>query len=156
MQIGERLVERFNAKWQTADNGCWLWTASLAGKGYGQLKIPGERKQVYAHRLAWLIHRGPIPDGKEVCHDCDTPRCVNPDHLFVGTRRDNQQDMKAKGRHLYGERNAMAKLTNKKVREIRRLNGARLSQRQIAKIFGVSPMTIGRVIRGERWANVPG
>jgi hypothetical protein len=92
----------------------------------------------------------------DVRHDCDNPRCVNPDHLFVGTRRDNLQDMKAKGRHLYGERNSQAKLTNKKVREIRRLWGGGATQRHIAKLFDVAPITISRIIRGERWASVPG
>ena len=151
------LVDRFNAKWERADNGCWLWTASTAGRGYGQLKIPGERKQIYAHRLSWLINRGPVPEGRMVLHRCDTPRCVNPEHLFLGVAKDNQQDMKAKRRHLYGERNGNAKLTGEKVLRIRRQHAlGGVTQRELAKLYDVAPMTISRIIRGERWASVPG
>jgi hypothetical protein len=78
------------------ESGCWLWLGSVSSGGYGQLKIGGKLHR--AHRLAWIVFRGPIPAGMMVCHRCDVPLCVNPDHLFVGTARDNFRDCLAKGR----------------------------------------------------------
>lgn len=81
--------------------GCWLWTASTA-KGYGQIRIGG--KSTSTHRAAYEAFKGPIPTGLHVCHRCDTPICINPDHLFLGTPRDNAQDKVAKGRAAAQER----------------------------------------------------
>lgn len=82
---------------------CWLWTASVSGGGYGQFIAHG--KLIVASRYSWEIHYGIIPDGMLVCHHCDTPSCVNPSHLFLGTELDNKRDMKEKGRSAHGERN---------------------------------------------------
>lgn len=76
--------------------GCWEWQGTRDRAGYGQAKAG--RKTVRAHRLSWRIHRGVIPDGFIICHKCDNPPCVRPDHLFVGTHQDNSQDMMNKGR----------------------------------------------------------
>lgn len=76
--------------------GCWNWTGFINPKGYGQLSF--KRRTVRAHRLAWALAYGPIPDGLCVCHRCDNRRCVRPDHLFIGTNLDNMRDMVAKGR----------------------------------------------------------
>lgn len=150
-----KLKERFDAKWrEDPKTGCWIWTASIAGKGYGQLKIPGARRQVYAHRLAWELAYGPIPEGFLVCHRCDTPRCVNPAHLFLGSHADNLQDMASKDRHLKGERNAQAKMTEAQVEEVFDLRAAAWSQREIAERFGVGQMNICRILRGDRWRHV--
>lgn len=79
------------------NSGCWLWAASLRPvSGYGQLRIGASVK--FAHRVSYALHRGPIPAGLFVCHHCDTPSCVNPDHLFLGTAKDNAQDSLRKGR----------------------------------------------------------
>lgn len=87
----------FNAKWMPEPNsGCWLWTANIGRNGYGQIQI--KRRPVPAHRAAWELFKGPIPKGMHVCHRCDTPACVNPDHLFLGTMSDNIKDSYAKGR----------------------------------------------------------
>ena len=88
-------LRRFNEKVRKTD-GCWLWTASVVSDGYGQMWLG--RTMVRAHRLSYEIHKGPVPKGLFVCHRCDVPRCVNPDHLFVGTNQDNQRDSASKGR----------------------------------------------------------
>lgn len=85
-------------KYVAKSDGCWLWTASTNHWGYGQLSCPG-RSYLRAHRLSYEMHVGPIPDGLFVCHRCDVPACVRPDHLFLGTPKDNVDDMVAKGRH---------------------------------------------------------
>lgn len=153
--ISDELKQRFWAKVavRTAKK-CWLWTASTAGRGYGQIKAPGERRQHYSHRLAYELHYGPIPDGKKVLHRCDTPRCCNPDHLFLGNSGDNARDMAQKGRHLYGERNTQHVLTEREVHRIFDLVEQGKSQASIARALGVGPMTVSRIVRGERWRHV--
>jgi hypothetical protein len=83
-------------------SGCWLWTASLGPKGYGQISafIDGCRRLWRAHRLAWRLFRGTIPTDRYVLHSCDTPCCINPDHLWLGTQADNLADNRRKGRPM--------------------------------------------------------
>ncbi len=93
------LAERFADKWAPEPNtGCWLWTGATNGR-YGQIHAggrPGTHQR--AHRISWELHHGPIPAGMFVLHKCDTPACVNPDHLFLGTQQDNLSDASNKGR----------------------------------------------------------
>lgn len=149
------LIERFHEKWAlNPRTGCWEWTASIAGKGYGQIKLPGERRQIYAHRLAYLIFYGELPEDRMVCHTCDNPRCVRPSHLFLGSAADNLGDMRDKDRHLRGERNAKAKLTDDKVRHMHRLSAEGVSQGRIAAMMGVSQGVVWRILHGESWAHI--
>lgn len=152
--MDQRLIERFNLKYCKDDSGCWIWTASVAGKGYGQIKLPGQRKQIYAHRLSYMIHKGEDPGKKHICHTCDNPRCVNPEHLFIGTSQDNHDDMKAKGRHTFGEKSATAKLSEGQVKQIKTLLKEKIPQMLISKIFGVSQIQISRINTGQRWAHI--
>ncbi len=78
------------------NTGCWLWTAGMRLNGYGQVKI--RRVNQLAHRVSYQVHVGPMPEGMCVCHKCDVPCCVNPDHLFLGTQADNMRDRDRKGR----------------------------------------------------------
>lgn len=108
----EEILERFIDKFIPEPNsGCWLWTAYTLPKGYGRIKVDG--KAVLAHRVSHELHVGPIPEGLHVLHRCDTPSCVNPDHLFLGTPQDNMTDKMQKGRHvaLKGSEHVRAKLT---------------------------------------------
>lgn len=135
------------------NSGCLLWTAAMVTMGYGNVKFRGQIQG--AHRAAWKLFRGPIPKGLFVCHRCDTRLCVNVDHLFLGTPRDNVRDMMSKRRDIFcGERNRASKLTENAVHEILKLRDTGLSTYKIAAIFQVAPATIGKVVRGEAWKTV--
>lgn len=93
--------ERFNAKWQPHPRrGCWMWTGARSQGIYGSLTV--NDRTVQAHRVSWELNNGLIPENAHVLHRCDTPACVNPDHLFLGTHTDNMRDRKAKGRARNG------------------------------------------------------
>jgi hypothetical protein len=97
-------LARFWSKVRKSD-GCWEWTASKRFKGYGAFVWPSESGDIVqgrAHRFSWLVHRGEIPPGMCCLHKCDNPACVNPDHLWLGTKAENNRDMIAKGRRVVG------------------------------------------------------
>lgn len=143
------LVERFEEKYEPSPNGCWEWTASLNQRsGYGQFRLRGS--MVHAHRVSWELYRSPINIGLHVLHRCDNRRCVNPEHLFLGTNDDNMADMVAKGRQAKGVRHGSAKLTPSQVAEIRGLAGT-MFQHDIAAQFGISKQQVGHIVRGEQW-----
>jgi hypothetical protein len=127
---------------------CWVWTGPLTGDGYGRIRQkPHDHK---AHRIGWHLRFGAIPDGLCALHRCDNRRCVNPDHLFLGTRPDNSADMVAKRRSTRGERNPAARLRTADVIAIRRQLVGGVRTRELAASYGVSPQTIRR-LRGRRF-----
>lgn len=98
MPLAAPLFERF-WRYVAKGDGCWLWVGSKNGPGYGKIGAGGKGgRTVMAHRISWEIANGPVPEGLHVCHHCDVPACVRPDHLFVGTRSDNMRDAESKGR----------------------------------------------------------
>ena len=131
--------------------GCWIWMGATRD-GYGVIKR--HKKQKSVHRLLWeLFFHKEIPIGMQACHHCDTPSCVKPHHVFLGTNADNTQDMIRKGRKFitFGDTNGQPKLTNEKVRKIRSLN---LTQNKIAKLFRVSETTISLIRTRKRWNHI--
>lgn len=140
-------------------NGCIIWKGTTEAGGYGQIGR-GRRGSgmVRAHRLAWEFANGPIPDGLCVLHKCDVRRCVNPEHLFLGTKKDNAQDMLRKGRarhvpHL-GEDNGTAKLTEQDVQKVRKRHGNGETHVAIAASLGVRPTAIWSIVHGKSWKHV--
>src|SRR5262249_43761985 len=156
----EKYVER-----QSRDD-CWPWRGALNNNGYGVLKVAG--KNARAHRLAWTLEHGPIPNGLNVLHRCDNPPCCNPAHLFLGTLADNSADAARKGRMCHGDRHhsraqrelrprgeqhRQAKLTDGDVLAIRQLYRDGHSQRELARRFGVSKSAVGCLVRGQTWTH---
>lgn len=137
-------------------NQCWLWTGRRTARGYGVLTVRG--RKVKAHRLAYRLHHGAIPNGLNVLHKCDNPICVNPTHLFLGTHADNVLDMMQKGRISRGEDRPAAKLTEEIVRYARRVYRAghpEFGARPLARRFGVSQPCMQNAISGRTWGWLP-
>ncbi len=131
--------KRFMKKINKINNGCWEWKACLRGK-YGLFSVNG--KGIDAHRWSYIRWNGLIPEGFFVCHSCDNPKCVNPEHLFLGTHEENMRDASEKGRL------SKNKLTKRKVVNIRKSN---LSCRELAKKYDVWDSTIRRIRNNQSW-----
>ena len=158
---------RFWEKVRRGD-GCWEWQGHRNKDGYGQFQIGYKRWM--AHRFSWFLHFGGDPGALYVCHHCDNPACVRPDHLFLGTAADNSIDAWLKGRiprgamtpvvlHpenvARGERHHNSRLTDDLVRALReRYATGQYTHTSLAREYGVSPMTVGRVVRRELWRHV--
>lgn len=135
------------------NGNCWLFTSQMDKHKYGQFKI-SRGKNILAHRYSLILKTG--VDHPDLCaaHICDVPRCVNPDHLFWATHKENQQDMTRKGRGRIGNRNGRAKLTEQDVIEIKRLLAAGEMQKDVAKQFGVYPTVISKIHIGKLWKHI--
>lgn len=148
------LEDRFWSKVaRGAEEECWLWIGATQVNGYGYLGATLGRPQLKAHRLSYELNKGPITEGMLVCHRCDNPPCVNPAHLFLGTKADNSADMVEKGRspNRNGLRNPHVKVTAEQVVEIRRLGEEGLTQQSIGARFGISQVQAGKIIKGKAW-----
>lgn len=150
----DTLPDRFWKKVQKAgEDECWNWTGATQAFGYGCIGAKGRIKS--AHRVSYEMAKGPIPDGICVLHKCDNPKCVNPKHLFAGTKKDNAIDRSSKGRGKHcvfrGEDHPSAKITASDVLEIRASTDKNV---WLARKYGVSDAQICRIKRGERWGRV--
>lgn len=146
-------VARFEAKiFRT--NRCWLWTGGQMGKGYGGFRGHNSVR-TYAHRFSHETYIGPIPDGQFVCHECDNPACVNPDHLFLGSQFDNMADAHRKGRTRKtiprGELHPSAKLTSEQVLIIRE---SPKSLTELAAEYGVRLQSIYAIKKRLSWRHI--
>ena len=131
------------------NTGCWLWIGAYLKSGYGRVG----RRSRRAHRVSYAAFIGQIPDGQVVCHRCDTPACVNPAHLFLGTQEDNLRDMFAKGRNRIGRGcRPGAKLTPQQVLDVRAAVGAGELHRTVAARFGITRPHVSKLVRGVRGA----
>lgn len=161
------LAEKFWQKVEKA-NGCWNWQGSYSDNGYGKIWDCEERIDKYAHRVAYELTYGKIPDGLQVCHKCDNRKCVRPDHLFLGTSAENHADAVAKGRHpkgdkcpahvhperlIRGENHYRAKLKNNQVAIIKKQFSAGESISNLAKNFHVTYGAIYAIVTGRNWKN---
>ena len=147
-------IARFWKKVDKTDdaNSCWEWTAGKTSRDYGEFRLNG--KMVYAHRLAWsLRYKRKIPEGMYICHHCDNKGCVNPRHLFLGTQADNMRDAVEKGRIAQGEDHGRSKLTKAQVILIKKIYPA-VSQRLLARVFGISNQQISNIVNGKMWQHL--
>lgn len=157
LPIRERLYSRVSINPIT---GCWEWNGSKSEKGYGRTIVGSRkdrsRKTISTHRLSYILNFGEIPEGMEVCHKCDNPCCVNPDHLFVGTHRDNMDDRERKGRNKpqKGEKNGRAKLTEVDIMAIKEKRKIGVPYYKIAEEYGVHKRTVMDAVSGKNWAYV--
>jgi len=132
---------------------CWLWTGGRGTGGYGVFgRVGTDRK---AHREAWRREFGEIPAGLCVLHRCDTPLCIRPSHLFLGTKQENNMDRDKKGRTARGSRGGNSRLDDGRVGKIKKLLASGISQAEAARIFGVGSSTVGEIARGNTWKHVP-
>jgi HNH endonuclease len=168
-EFREKFWERVNR-----GEGCWEWQGRRQHNGYGRLWVVDTKSEQAAHRVAWQVTYGFIPDGIQVCHRCDNPPCCNPDHLFLGTKHDNMQDCAGKGRNVMqqkpelsslarprnpehqvrGERQGSSKLTADQVRAIRAMRASGRPSSEIAARFGISAGHVRKVSAGRAWAHI--
>ena len=141
-------VDLFKSKYRIDESGCWIWIAGCVD-GYGRFHI--DRKPIQAHRASYLLNKGHIPPGLLVCHSCDKPKCVNPEHLFLGSNRENSADMVSKKRQAKGEKHGMHKLTEQQAIAIKASAGTQL---EVSKRFGVDRSLVGYIRRGVVWSHL--
>ena len=152
-EIKESSENRF-WKFVSKTENCWDWTGSKANYGYGQLSING--KPVRANRYSWILHNGEIPTGLMICHKCDNPSCVNPEHLFLGDQTANMQDMISKKRQKIskGCEKSSCKLNETQVKNIRHLYKNPFSARELAEKFQISKQNIYDIVNLKAWKHI--
>lgn len=156
----ERLKKSFE-KHVIRQDGCWSWKGPIAKGGYPVMSCRRDIGSDRGHKASWLIHKGEIPEAMHVCHSCDNPICTNPEHLWLGTHKQNYDDKIAKGRARWvkpptkvGSENASAKLNEVQVKEIKKLLSIGHPCYMIGKKYDVSATTIKRIRNGVNWSHV--
>lgn len=137
------------------ENGCWIWTKSIGSSGYGQI-YDSMRIPIGVHRVSYAHFVGPIPDSMYICHKCDVKNCFNPDHLFIGTAKENMNDASKKCRIVCGEENKLSKLDSVSIKQIRSewISGG-ITQKTLSERFNCSQANISFIVTGKTWAHVP-
>lgn len=149
---GKTWEESFWSKVKTG-SGCWIWMGAKTPAGYGNFMH--KDKWYTAHRFAFENKVGKIPKEMLVCHSCDNPSCVNPKHLWLGTPKDNLQDMVKKNRGVRGSKHHLAKLTEQDIKKIRELyKTGKYKQVELSRMFNVGNMQISRIVNKKRWKHV--
>lgn len=153
LKIKQKDIERFWSKVQKT-KGCWNWIGgSFTKDGYGQIGIDGQMRR--SNRISFLINKGKIGEGKYVLHKCNNRKCVNPEHLYLGTQFENMRDaLKIGSLSSKGEKNGRSKITKKDVLKIRELYKLGQKQIELAEIFGIARSTISHIIRGYTWKHI--
>ena len=142
---------RFNERYVVVSSGCWEWTAPLIEEGYGQMSYFGITEK--AHRVSWILHVSSIPKGMCIIHKCNNRKCVNPDHLYIGTVSDNVQDAIKSG-SFSGRGHGIKKLTKLDVLYIRDMLALGTPHWLIAKQYNVSRTAISGISTGKTWSHV--
>ena len=143
-KIKELLYSRIEINNKT---GCYEWTRNINSRGYGQFWYKG--KMHLAHRAMYEVHNNKIPKGLVIRHSCDNPKCCNPNHLIVGSHKENMKDMVDRKRQAKGINNGRSKITPEIVNEIRMSSDTQIN---LAKKFGISQSQVGRIKRGIHWS----
>jgi hypothetical protein len=143
--IAKPMSVKFRDNYVESSTGCWEWTGRQLWNGYGAVGAGVRGRALRAHRVSYELNVGPIPHHLVVCHTCDNRKCVNPNHLFLGTRHENNTDMATKGR----ARGAPRKLTDEQVYDIRKLS-QQLNSVKLAELFGVTSSAIKLILQGAR------
>lgn len=148
----EAAQKAIEGNYQVRENGCWEWIGGRS-HGYGTVRVHEVfgATPIYVHRLVYVLSNfQAIPESLMVCHHCDNPSCCNPEHLFLGTQKDNLHDMASKRRSCIGIKNGQCKLSVDDVESMRRLAMAGEKQFKLAEKFGVSQAQVSRIVRGSR------
>lgn len=148
----QQSLQRFWSRTTEEPSGCIVWRGASTFSGYGLVSTGTRNSNVYAHRISWWATNGPIPSGMLVCHTCDNPPCVNPEHLWLGTDFDNAMDKVRKGRSNtpVGEQSGKARLTRATVIAVRE-NIDAMSTAELARAIGVAASTVSMAQRGLSW-----
>ncbi len=149
----DKAIKRFWDKVEKTSS-CWIWAGAISKPGYGNFRY--KNKYYGAHRLSWELTYGPIPKSLCVLHKCDVRACVNPKHLFLGTREENQHDMKNKGRQSHGENHYLTQLSDRDVTHIRELYSNGETQQSIADKFCISRGNVSMIVNNHTWTHLHG
>lgn len=156
IEIALSYKDRLYDKIFYSPDGCWYWTGATTDKSYGNIGLNrgGKCHHAPAHRISYLIHKGEIPAGLFIRHSCDNRLCVNPDHLSVGTHKQNMEDMANRNRSQHGMNMHSSKLTNIQVVVIHEARAAGFSGSSISRYFKISQGNINEIISGRKWRRI--
>jgi hypothetical protein len=148
--------ERLAGKYKPDTNGCWIWTGGKFNHGYGAIGAGSKqsRQNLLAHRVSYEHYKGPIPEGLDVCHTCDVKLCINPEHLFVGTAKDNVRDMYQKGRerHRRQKESRLFKYEDEQIEKMRKAYASGMTQKDAGALVGMSQSHASFILgTGLRW-----